>query len=70
MATYKIPIVYQCIDYIEVDADNLQQGVENALNEFLSIPDDKYLEDSFEIDTTYINENYPNEKLDYTKLLQ
>ena len=69
MASYKIPIIYQRREYIEVEADNLQTAVKNALDEFLSIPDDKYLEDSFEIDDVFLKENY-NEKVDYKKLLQ
>lgn len=69
MKTYKIPIVYQSIMYVEVESDNLQNACEKALNEFLSIPDDNYLEDSFEIDSI-IEDNYPGEKLDRTKVLQ
>jgi len=69
MKTYKIPIVYQSIMYVEVESYNLQNACEKALNEFLSIPDDNYLEDSFEIDSI-IEDNYPGEKLDRTRLLQ
>lgn len=70
MANYKIPIKYSRIEYMEVEAENLQTAVENALEEFLSIPDEDYLEDSFDIDDIYLQENYPNEEIDYKKLLQ
>jgi hypothetical protein len=70
MANYKIPIIYQRIEYVEVEADNLQNATEQALNNFFEIPDEYYLEDSFEIDETYLEDNYPNEKIDYKKLLQ
>jgi predicted membrane protein len=70
MANYRIPIKYSRVEYIEVEAENLQTAVENSLKEFLSIPDEDYLDDSFDIDDIYIQENYPNEKIDYKKLLQ
>lgn len=34
----------------------------------LAIPDDNYLEDSFEVDNQIIEEDYPEESLDYEKL--
>jgi hypothetical protein len=60
MTTYKIPIVWQSIKFYEVEAENLQDAVEQALQTFLSEPDENYLEGSFEIDGI-VEENYPNE---------
>lgn len=60
MATYKIPIVWQSVKFYEVETENLQDAVEQALQTFLSEPDENYLEGSFEIDGI-VEENYPNE---------
>lgn len=57
---YSIPIIYQRCDDFVVEADNLQEAVEKALKVFLSIPDENYLDDSFEVDTI-IAENYAEE---------
>ena len=69
MKTYTIPIIYQRCENFTIEANSLQEATEKALNEFLSIPDDSYVEDSFEIDNI-IHDNYPDEELDYARLLQ
>ena len=66
MKKYKIPIMYQCVDIFEVEAESLQKAAKLALTEFLRIPNDKYIDDSFEIDCV-IFEEY-REKIDYEKL--
>ena len=48
--TYKIPIIYERCETFSVEASSLQEAVRKALKEFLSIPDEKYLDDSFRID--------------------
>ena len=60
MKTYKIPIRWESYKRIEVEADNLQSAIHLALKQFLSEPDDLYLEDSFEIDNI-LEEEYPEE---------
>lgn len=50
MKTYNIPIKWESYKRIQVVAENLQQATELALKQFLSEPDDLYLDDSFEID--------------------
>ena len=60
MQTYKIPIRWESYKRIEVEADNLQSAIYLALKQFLSEPDDLYLEDSFEIDNI-LEEEYPEE---------
>lgn len=50
LKTYHIPVIWKNIYTFPVEAYNLQQAVELALKEFLSIPSDLYLEDSVEID--------------------
>lgn len=69
MKIYKIPIIYQCVDTFEIEADNLHDAVNNALDEFLSIPDDKYINDSFEIDPI-IDSDYPDEEYDINVIIQ
>ena len=67
MKSYNIPINYQSSQTMEVKANSLQEAVELALKEFLSIPDENYLCDSYEIDYI-VREDYPNEYLDVTNL--
>ena len=67
MKTYNIPIVWQSYKRISVEAENLQQAIKLALNQFLSEPDDLYIEDSFEIDSI-LEEEYADEEYDLTKI--
>lgn len=64
MKTYKIPIIYQSVGQIEVEANTLQEAVNKALDIFLSVANDTYIEDSFEIDPS-ITYNYPGEEYHY-----
>ena len=47
---YDIPIRWESYKRYKVNASNLEDAVEKALKQFLSEPDDKYINDSFEID--------------------
>jgi len=67
MKTYNIPITWQSYKRYQVEANSLQEATEKALNQFLSEPDDLYLDDSFAIDEIIIEET--GEKLNYKKLL-
>lgn len=67
MKTYNIPITWQSYQRFEVEAENLQEATEKALKLFLSIPDEKYLDDSFEVDEIVREEN-PNEDLDLAEV--
>jgi hypothetical protein len=62
MKTYKIPIVWQSYKYYEVEAENLQEGIIKAMKQFLSEPDDSYLDDSFQFDEDSLEESYPEEE--------
>lgn len=66
---YNIPIVWQSYKRIHVQAENLEEAVKLALKQFLSEPDDLYIEDSFEIDEI-LGDDYPDEKFDLNKILQ
>lgn len=66
---YKIPITWQSYETFEVEADSLEEAVEKGLKQFLSIPDDKYINDSFEVDGI-VRDNYPNEDFDINKIIQ
>ena len=61
MKTYRIPIRWESYKRITVEAENLQSAIYLALRQFLSEPDELYLEDSFEIDSI-IEEDYPEEE--------
>lgn len=67
--TYNIPIVWQSYKRIPVQAENLEEAVKLALKQFLSEPDDLYIEDSFEIDEI-LRDDYPDEDFDLNKILQ
>lgn len=67
--TYNIPIVWQSYKRIPIQAENLEEAVKLALKQFLSEPDDLYIEDSFEIDEI-LGDDYPDEKFDLNKILQ
>lgn len=44
-----------------MEANNLQEALQLALDNFMSIPDDNYLEDSVSFDEIGIIERYPDE---------
>ena len=60
MKVYSIPIVWESYKKYIVNAENLQEAVKLALQQFLSEPDDNYLNDSFSIDESVYDE-YPEE---------
>lgn len=64
---YDVPIVWQSYKNYKIEADNLEEACILALKQFLSEPDDNYIDDSFEIDNI-IYDNYPEEKLDLLKI--
>ena len=67
MKTYRIPINWQAARDYHVEANSLQEAAEIAMKQFLSEPDDEYLEDSMGIDNIVYDE-YPDEELDYRKM--
>lgn len=67
--TYNIPIIWQSYKIIPVQAESLEKAVKLALKQFLSEPDDLYIEDSFEIDEI-LYDDYPDEDFDLNKILQ
>ena len=67
MKEYDIPIVWQSYKRYKIYAENLEEAVKLALKQFLSEPDDNYLDDSFEIDGI-IGDEYPNEILNMKKI--
>jgi len=64
---YDVPIVWQSYKNYKVKADSLEEACILALKQFLSDPDDNYIEDSFEIDNI-IFEDYPEEELNLFKI--
>ena len=66
MAQYEIPIVWQSYKRYNVEADNLQEAITKALKQFLSEPDENYIEDSFEIDEIIFDET--NEEADIIEI--
>jgi len=68
MKNYSIPITWQSYKRVEVEADNLEEAVTKALKQFLSEPDDTYIQDSFEIDEI-IHEEVPEEDFDIDKVI-
>ena len=51
MKTYKIPVVWQMIGHVEVQAESLDDAVEKVLDTSVPLPEDgEYIEGSFEVD--------------------
>lgn len=69
MKTYEIPILWESFKTYEVEAENLQEAITKALSEFLSTPDDNYLQDSFDIDGI-LQDTYPKEEYDVVKAIE
>jgi len=66
MKTYSIPIRWESYRRISVEAETLQEAIEAALNQFLSEPDEDYINDSFEIDNI-LEEEYSDETYDFNE---
>lgn len=69
MKTYSIPISWESYKRYSVEAENLEEAVKLALKQFLSEPDDAYIEASFEIDDI-IDMEYPDEVFDLNKIIE
>ena len=69
MSKYSIPIVWESYKRIEVEAENLQEGVKKALKQFLSEPDEEYINDSFQIDEI-LRDECPDEDFDINQILE
>ena len=63
---YDIPISWESYKRYKVNASNLEDAVEKALKQFLSEPDDNYINDSFEIDEIIYEET--DESFDIHKI--
>lgn len=69
MKTYRIPIIWQEIKEFEIEADNLQSALYQALKQFLESSSEGYIEDSFEVDGI-IEDNYPDEEYNLNVILE
>jgi hypothetical protein len=69
MKSYTIPIVWESYKPYTVEAENLQEAVKLALKQFLSEPDENYIDSSFSIDEI-IYDDYQDEDFDIHKILQ
>lgn len=51
MKTYKIPVVWQMMGTVEVQAESLDDAVDKVLDTDVPLPEDgEYIEASFEVD--------------------
>lgn len=57
MKKYSIPIIWESYKRYDVEAENLQEAVKEALKQFLKEPDDNYIDDSFFIDDNVYEDN-------------
>lgn len=69
MKLYNIPILWESYKRYSVEANTLQEAVEIALKQFLSEPDEEYLEGSFNIDNI-LEDEYPGETFNLDKIIQ
>ena len=53
---YNIPIIWESYKRYKVTANTLEEAILKALKQFLSEPDDNYINDSFEIDEIFYEE--------------
>ena len=66
---YNIPIHWESYKTYQVEADNLQEAVTEALQQFLKEPDENYIDDSFTIDDILSND-YQDEDYNFHEALQ
>lgn len=57
---YSIPIRWESYKRYKITANTLEEAVLKALKQFLSEPDDNYIDDSFEIDEIIYEETDEN----------
>ncbi len=63
MKTYSIPLNWESYTRIEVNAESLQEAVNKAIDMFLSIPDENYLDGPLVVDSI-LEEEVPDEAYD------
>lgn len=68
MKSYSILIRWESDRRYPVEAENLQEAVEKAVKQFLSEPDDEYIDNSFEVDDIICDET--GEDWDIDKLFE
>lgn len=61
---YNIPITWQNYRTFTVEADNLQEALNKAVKEFMSITDEYYIDDSIQFDDDSLFEDYGDEEFD------
>ena len=59
MKTYKIPVVWSMIGYVEVEADSMSEAINKAVDAPLPVDGD-YIEGSFEVDEAGIVDVVPD----------
>lgn len=57
---YRIPCSWQMYGYYEVEAESLEEAIDMALDS--SLPDGSYVEGSFEIDHSQLEEELSEER--------
>jgi hypothetical protein len=64
MAQYTIPITWSCSRDFEVEAENLQDAITEAIKEFFAENMNDYEEDSFDVVSNVLKEKYPGQAFD------
>ena len=54
--TYRIPVSWQMYGHITVEAENLEEAIEQAEDTNTPLPEGSYVQDSFEVDRAAIDE--------------
>ena len=54
--TYRIPVSWQMYGHIAVEAENLEEAIEQAEDTNTPLPEGSYVQDSFEVDRAAIDE--------------
>ena len=54
MKTFKIPVFWECTGHYIIEAEDLEEAVEEAYD--LPLPEGSYVEDSFQVEVQFVEE--------------
>ena len=61
MSSFRIPLVWQMYGHVDVEADTLDDAIENALGPDSPLPEGEYEDDSIQVDDLVLNQEATHE---------
>ena len=61
MSSFRIPLVWQMYGHVDVEADTLDDAIENALGPDCPLPEGEYVDDSIQVDDLLLNQEATHE---------